>query len=627
MSNVRAGTRRRYMLRCNGAPNAAPGRTYSGQYDLKTYGGENVVLRITDITDRLMKRLPPVVVDLLELAALVYAADQCCKRTPGRTFEYGARWHRFFRFEVAVRRPGFWNRKVVRDALCETLGFLSEDDYEFQFHDAEKAPSVQQYLDFGPGGAGVQSVDRVMLMSGGLDSLAGAAEQVIRKRLRLALVSHKPVEHLASRQRKLVSQLYGRAHRSLPNPFHVTVAAHKAGLAGEDFTQRSRSFLYACMGAAVADLFGLSEVWFYENGVTSVNLPLCGQEVGGRATRTTHPQALHGFGRILSLVFDRPFAVHNGFFWQTRQDVLEALKKYRTADLARVAVSCSHTRFTTSPAPHCGMCSQCLGRRVAALGAGLGEDDPPDGYRKDPLIHERTKDEERILAERFIGQARAVSRMGAVREFTGQYAGELSRVYPYLNMPTTEAAERLFELHLRHAEQVTDAVCTQSASHMQEHWRGLLPATSALAYAFGAPVPPRGEGQTRSRTGTVAEGDVITVNEETFTVSWRSRAHTFSPRAGQLFALLARLARRPSHRVWFDQLREKGDVWDDAKVEDVSIRGAVNRLKQELREGGLGDLAECISTGSFQRRPFAVLDPNATAAGALSDPTPADVLG
>jgi hypothetical protein len=35
-----------------------------------------VTLRITDITDRITMRLPPRVEELLELSALVYAADQ-----------------------------------------------------------------------------------------------------------------------------------------------------------------------------------------------------------------------------------------------------------------------------------------------------------------------------------------------------------------------------------------------------------------------------------------------------------------------------------------------------------------------------------------------------------------------
>jgi hypothetical protein len=401
-------------------------------------------------------------------------------------------------------------------------------------------------------------------------------------------------------------------------PFHIPVTAHKQGLAEEDFTQRSRSFLYACIGAAAADLFGLSDVWFYENGVTSVNLPLCGQEVGGRATRTTHPQALHGFGRILSLVFDRPFRVENGFLWQTKQDVLELLKRHRKSDLAKTAVSCSHTRQITHASPHCGMCSQCLARRVASLGAAMGEDDPSAGYRSDPLLHERTRDEERILAERFIGQAKAVVGMTAAREFTRRYAGELSRVYPYLNMPTPATAEKLFELHLRHARQVTDSVIGQVSLHADDIVHGRLGDTSGLAYAVGTGRTPRR--QTEVKTSDPAEGlvkDPVAVaadhvppllEEETFTVAHHGIRHTFGGRSKQSFALLARLARRPGAQVLFDHLRQPGDVWDGLDVEDETIRGAVMRLKVELRKGGLNELADTLKTVSYKNRAYAILE-------------------
>lgn len=604
-----------YLLCCNGAgpePSKLSGRGRRSieRLDLATYGaGKNVVLKMLDITDRMGERLPDVIVDLLELAVLVYAADQCCKRTPGRRFEYGRRWHRSLRFEVAVRRPDFWCRPEVIDALGETLDFLSEDDYEFAFHPAHEPPRLPEYLEYGPGAIKPEPIKQVMLMSGGLDSLAGAAQQVLQEQRRVAMVSHKPVDHMGTRQRGLVRSVGDRSGRAKLRPFHVPVTAHKLGLTGEDFTQRTRSFLYASIGAAVADLFKLSDVWFYENGVTSVNLPLCAQEVGGRATRTTHPQALHGFGRILSLVFDRPFGVHNGLFWHTKQDVLELLRRHGQADLAAVAVSCSHTRQITNPSPHCGLCSQCLARRVAALGAEYAQDDPSTGYREDPLTGRRDRDEERILAERFVGQARDVARMTAVAQFTRRYAGELSRVYPYVNMPTTVAAERLFDLHLRHAEQVSAAVVRQIGVHAEDYWRGRMCDTCALAYAFGLAKPAKAA---RVDLGAAnaggVEGGGVRLDEETFTVSTDEGSYKFGRRSGQPFALLARLARRRGYRVWFDQLRETGDVWGGRTVEDVTIRGAATRLKEQLVQAGLPSLGEAIRTGTYQGRGFIVLD-------------------
>jgi 7-cyano-7-deazaguanine synthase in queuosine biosynthesis len=609
-----------FLLQCNGVPGPSgktTGRSRTVEVKpLTTYGAaSNVVLKVADISDRMTQRVPAVVVDLLEIAALVYAADQCCLRTPGRRFDYGRRWHRLMRFEVAVRRPGFWNSPAVREALGKTLTFLSEDDYEFNFYQAINPPMPQEYFDYGSANLTQAGIQEVMLMSGGLDSLAGAVQQVLQRKRHVAMVSHRPVGHMGKRQEELVKAIADRTSLRKLNPFHVPVTAHKCGMDGEDFTQRSRSFLYASIGAAVADMFSLSEVWFYENGVTSINLPLCGQEIGGRATRTTHPQAMHGFGKILSLVFERPFEVKNGFFWQTKQDVLEVLHRVSQSELAQDSVSCSHTHQTTNNAPHCGLCSQCLARRVAAIGAHYGEDDPSAGYRQNPLTCPRRHDEERILAERFVGQSRDVARMTNLDEFTRRYAGELSRVYPYLNMPPSIAAERLFELHRRHAQQAGAAMVSQMSTFAGAHWQGLLSDDSALAYAFatGKNAPGGRRRAARDTTSTTAPGpetSAFSIDEETFTVTGTSgRSHVFRSRSKHLFALLARTARRQGTRVGFDQLRALGDVWNGAQVEDVTIRGAISRLRQELRKARLDEVADALVTSAINGRAFVIFDP------------------
>ncbi len=411
------------LVLCNGASTTARRPKEWSALDpqhLATFGRKsNVTLKITDLTDRMVEKLSPVVHDLMELAALVYAADQACKRTGGKTVEWGEKWHRTFRFEIAVREPDFWNDDAMVDALVDTLGFLTGDNYEFVFTRLQNPPSFPDYLEFNKASALPDPVDRVILFSGGLDSLTGAVEDVLRHRRRVAMVSHKPVDHLAVKQRHLVAEITRRANDPKLTPLHFPVKAHKTGILSNecDYTQRSRSFLYASMAASVARYFALNEIHFYENGVVSVNLPLCQQELSTRATRTTHPQALDGFGRIFSLVMGKKFAVKNELFWDTKQDVLERLKRSGHVDLARDSLSCSHTRNFTLASPHCGECSQCVSRRVAAMGADYGENDPASGYRIDVLLGPRKKDADRIMAERFVGSALLIEKMNSVEQF------------------------------------------------------------------------------------------------------------------------------------------------------------------------------------------------------------------
>ncbi len=478
-----------HVILCNGAADRRRGSSWQSatRLPLATFGPQkNVRLKITDLTDRMASRLPDRVHDLMELAALVYAADQSCRRFGGKTIDYGDKWYRAFRFVIPVRDLAFWSHSKVTETLVETLRFLTDDEYEFAFTKMDVRPQFQDYLDFRTRSKDPDPVERVLLFSGGLDSLTGVVEEVITHRHRVALVSHKPVDHLAKKQRELVAEISNRAKDPKLRPVHFPVLANRIQSPDGDPTQRSRSFLYASMAAAVAHYFRIDDIYFYENGIVSINLPLCGQEIGGRATRTTHPQAMAGFGQLFSAVTDSQFRVHNEYLWDTKEDVLRRLCNAGHRDLARNTLSCSHTRQFTLKAPHCGMCSQCLSRRVAALGADCQDDDPATGYRADAICDHRKKDEDRIMGERFVGDARRVEKMNSVLLFHQAYAGELGRVYPYLGMSPTLGAEKLFDLHLRHAKQVAVVMASEMKNHVEARRTGVLADTSVVNYAFDA---------------------------------------------------------------------------------------------------------------------------------------------
>lgn len=97
------------------------------------------------------------------------------------------------------------------------------------------------------------------------------------------------------------------------------------------------------------------------------------------------------------------------------------------------------------------------------------------------------------------------------------------------------------------------------------------------------------------------------ITETAFEVRSNGLSHRFTGRSTKLFALLARIARRPGHRVQFDSLRALGDVWDGCDVDDSTIRGAVKRLKDRLRGAGMSPLADRISTGTFENRQYVIL--------------------
>src|SRR5262249_8050253 len=273
--------------------------------------------------------------------------------------------------------------------LRETLGFLSDDDYEFGFARLKDPPRLDSYL-FDTTKPDAGGFEEVVLFSGGLDSLGGAVREILRERHKGALVSHRPANQVYRRQGELVRQL----ERHLPGrrlrPLHVAVEVNKGQELTSDFMQRSRSFLFAALAAVTARLFGLRRVRFYENGILSLNLPISGQVLGARATRSTHPVVLGGVSRLFPLLFGCDFAVENPFLWESKAEVLSAIRAAGVGELCAAAVSCVHTMGQTQAQTHCGGCSQCVDRRLAALAAGLGPfEDPPSRYASDVLTAPR----------------------------------------------------------------------------------------------------------------------------------------------------------------------------------------------------------------------------------------------
>lgn len=103
----------------------------------------------------------------------------------------GTYWRRRFRFVIPVRNPDLWSSKTVSSGLVETLGFLPDDDYSFEFNQLSDPPPPAGGFEFGEDQQSAFVPDEVVLFSGGLDSLAGAVEELAKAGKRVALVSHR----------------------------------------------------------------------------------------------------------------------------------------------------------------------------------------------------------------------------------------------------------------------------------------------------------------------------------------------------------------------------------------------------------------------------------------------------
>jgi hypothetical protein len=245
-----------------------------------------------------------------------------------------------------------------------------------------------------------------------------------------------------------------------------------------EHTRRTRSFLFAALGAVSSRLFGLDRIQFFENGVVSLNFPPMAQIVGARATRTTHPQVLCGYRILMSALFGCAFDVVNPFLWMTKAEVVARIAANGFGDLISHTRSCTRVREMTIHNPHCGHCSQCIDRRFAVLAAGQEHNDPDEAYKVDLFTDDRPAGPDREIALAYIRSASDINRMADVAFFT-RY-GEASRVVGFFSEPAATVAERIFDLHRRHAAAVCTVFERAISFHAAALRAGILPSSCLL---------------------------------------------------------------------------------------------------------------------------------------------------
>jgi hypothetical protein len=310
------------------------------------------------------------------------------------------------------------------------------------------------------------------------------------------------VAKISTRQRELL-KAFKELNKSKGKFLHIPVWGNKAQGLTKDTDQRSRSFLYTMLAASVAKMLGVNKIKFYENGMVSTNLPFSQQVVGGRATRSTHPKVLSGFSKLLAALVEGDFEVENPFLWKTKSDIVKIVKDAKMSSLIGLTNSCSWTRTTDRLNTHCGVCSQCIERRIATTHNDVKEDDPPERYKTDLFVGNLDRKEHRTMVESYIMSAEDLKDMSP-EMFFGRF-GEVSRILPYTGIPTSQAAEKLYELHKRQGEQVCSVIIEKIKQYAGLIEEGRVPRNSLLGFVLGRSVK-RGIPDTPSCSFPTPEG-------------------------------------------------------------------------------------------------------------------------
>lgn len=443
-----------HVFLCNGAPRPRSTPT-NAEVEALAYEGsrnaQNVSLLLPNFVRSLL-HVPERILDLLEIAAYVFAADRRTLRGRPEAVEYHA-WGRDMRFEVRVRDHAFWRRSEVRKKLATVLQFMTGDAmYDFHFLQGHRTPPTGL---FDREGFSIQKEGpvSVVLFSGGLDSLAGTLQQIETTEESVCLISHQSGGPTTKRTQRLLVDALRRKYDAI-RINHYTFGCGLKGERAADENQRTRAFLFTSIAFALAHCLGVGKVYACENGITSLNFLRRQDLINSRCSRTTHPKTLAMMSDFLSSVSDRAFEIVNPLWDQTKADVFRLVDKYGGRDLISSSVSCSTTYKRDQNRTHCGACFQCLDRRLASYSAELEDVDDVGIYSQDIFTQAVSREESRMTVIDYIRQADEFSKMTDDKFYVDRIA-ELVDVTGYLGAKSEEDAVGLvYGLCHRHGEQV-----------------------------------------------------------------------------------------------------------------------------------------------------------------------------
>jgi hypothetical protein len=290
--------------------------------------------------------------DLLTIALAITAADHLalrCQSPDG--------WTRTISLTVAVQDPEFW---ATQSAIIEKqLRFLTTDIWTVTL-----VAAGRRYV---PGRKRlIPTQDSVVLLSGGLDSLAGAID--------LAGAGHKlyAVSQVSEGDVKKQVRFASVIGGGIP---HLQLNHNVTAPVTLERSQRARSMLFFAYGALAATSLAAyragAEVPLFvcENGFISLNPPLGGTRLGSLSTRTTHPVLLSLFQQMLTAA-GLHVAIRNPYQFKTKGEMLQGCTDQALLR-AHAIRSTSCGRYRRNGYMHCGRCVPCLIRRAAFRAWGV----------------------------------------------------------------------------------------------------------------------------------------------------------------------------------------------------------------------------------------------------------------
>jgi hypothetical protein len=468
----------RALIRCDGAGASIPTSGWDVPEELWTdssgAAAPDLNLNIESLAGYLIDTIDDRAADLVRIAAYAYGADQVVARyRPSDVHRRG--WRREMTLCIPVTDPAFWSQPDIHVRLTEALGFGTEDTWHFAFDQA--GPETRQLRLGVADHPLLRMPDTVLLFSGGIDSLCALVEEVADLGGRPVVVSHRSTPPVDSVQKALLEAVRDRIPDwAFPQ---LSFWIHRRGSDPKDTSQRTRGFLFAALGIAVAGQLGIGRVLLPDNGYVSLNPPISGQLVGALASRGTHPTFLRLMDRLAKHIFPTTSVkLSNPLESRTRAEALRVLTRRGVPELVGLTRSCGKHRGRPKERPHCGGCSQCVDRRIAVEAAGLSAHDPPSRYEIDLFSDALPEGEARTVALSYVEFARKVVTRSAEDLFT-EY-DELQNSLDPDDANVEARAEQVTSLLHRHGRETLWVLAEQFGRAREALASGTWPATSLL---------------------------------------------------------------------------------------------------------------------------------------------------
>jgi hypothetical protein len=284
--------------------------------------------------------------DFNTIALAVAAADNSLTRKNSADG-----WTRQIDLTVHLCNPNIW--EPVKLKFEKTLKFLTGDFWSLTFKDdGVNPPRARRLEQF--------DCDCVSLLSGGVDSLAGAID-IITDNYKPIFIS-QVVRGDAKTQRD-----YAERVRPESPHFQWSHKIHPPQGESEGST-RGRSIIFFAFAALAASAIENQpgppiNICVPENGFISLNIPLNSGRMGSFSTKTTHPVYLKGIQNIWSEVGINLNLIMP-YQFKTKGEVLAECKNQQLLkELVFQSVSCG--KYRVYKMQHCGRCVPCLVRRAA----------------------------------------------------------------------------------------------------------------------------------------------------------------------------------------------------------------------------------------------------------------------